>query len=371
MPIESSKVDDLFIRVRREVDVGLLPSCQVALGYEGEIVASETFGDAAGDSRYCLFSATKAFVAGVMWQLIAEDLVHVDAKVAEVIPEFATNGKDSITIEQVMLHTSGFPMAPLGHPDWATREGRVDRFAAWRLNWDPGSAFEYHPTSAHWVLAEIIDRVTGGDYRNEVARRIVDPLGLTFALGVPVDEQENVSELQLVGEPATADELEAVLGVRELPVTEVTDEALIGFNRPEVRAIGVPGGGGFGRATDLALYYQDLLSNRSGIWDPAVLADVTGNVRNHLPDRLTGIPANRSLGLVLAGDDGNSALRGMGRTVSGGAFGHNGAGGQLAWGDPATGLSLGYVTNGIDANIIRQGRRGVAISSRAAVCTLD
>ena len=59
----------------------------------------------------------------------------------------------------------------------------------------------------------------------------------------------------------------------------------------------------------------------------------------------------------------------MGRTVSPGTFGHNGAGGQLAWGDPATGLSFGYCTNGLDRNVVREPRRGTALSSLAAVCT--
>jgi CubicO group peptidase (beta-lactamase class C family) len=368
MALIQDKVDELLARARREVDAGLLPSCQVALGYDGEIVAFETFGDATDDTRFCIYSATKAFVAGVMWQLIGEGAVDVSAKVTEVIPEFGTNGKDVVTIEQVMLHTSGFPHAPMPHPVWLTREGRLERFAQWRLNWDPGTRYEYHPTSAHWVLAEIIDRVTGGDYRREAARRIAEPLGLRFELGVPADRQGDLAELHLVGEEATPDELEAVFGVRSIPVTEVTDDALMGFNEPEIRALGVPGGGGFARAADLALYYQALLRNEDGLWDPEVLADVTGNVRNSLPDPWMGVPANRSLGLILAGDDGKSAQRGMGKTLSPGAFGHNGARGQLAWGDPATGLSLGYVTNGLDRHIIREGRRGVALNSIAGVC---
>jgi CubicO group peptidase (beta-lactamase class C family) len=99
-----------------------------------------------------------------------------------------------------------------------------------------------------------------------------------------------------------------------------------------------------------------------------VLADATGNVRNRLPDPLTGVPANRTLGLIQAGDDGKAAWRGLGHTVSARAFGHNGAGGQLAWGDPVTGLSLGYVTNGLDDHVIRQARRGVGIASRAGAC---
>ena len=60
------------------------------------------------------------------------------------------------------------------------------------------------------------------------------------------------------------------------------------------------------------------------------------------------------------------SMAGFGKTGSELMFGHNGAGGQLAWGDPATGLSLGYCTNGMDRHPLRQARRGVAISSLAA-----
>jgi CubicO group peptidase (beta-lactamase class C family) len=366
--LDAEKVDALLARARREVDDGLLPGCQIALGYRGEIVTFEAFGEATLDTRFVVFSATKAFVAGAMWALIGDGLVDVSRRVVDYIPEFGSNGKDVITVEQVMLHTSGFPSAPLGPPAWATREGRLETFAKWRLNWEPGTAFEYHPTAAHWVLAEIIDRVTGEDYRDVVEQRVTNPAGLPRVLGLPVDAQGNIADLVTVGEPATSEEIQAAFGVPALPLTEVTPEALLAFNHPAVRAVGVPGGGGVMRACDLALYYQTLLHDDGTIWDPAVLHDATTNVRNHFPDRLTGVPANRSLGLVLAGDDGWSHVRGFGRTVSGGAFGHNGAAGQLAWADPATGISLGYCTNGVDLHVVREPRRSTAIGSLAAVC---
>jgi CubicO group peptidase (beta-lactamase class C family) len=162
--------------------------------------------------------------------------------------------------------------------------------------------------------------------------------------------------------------MKAAFGVDQLPATEVTPDAILRFNRTEVREVGVPGGGGVMRACDLALYYQALLHDEGDIWKPDVLADVTTVVRNRTPERWSGIPANRSLGLILAGDDGYSHIRGLGRTVSPGAFGHNGAGGQLAWADPATGLSLGYTTNGYDLHVVREPRRGTAISSLAGDC---
>ena len=69
-----------------------------------------------------------------------------------------------------------------------------------------------------------------------------------------------------------------------------------------------------------------------------------------------------------AGADGHSAARGFGYTVSPAAFGHNGAGGQIAWADPATGLSFVYLTNGLDRNVLREWRRTSGLSSRAARC---
>lgn len=122
-----------------------------------------------------------------------------------------------------------------------------------------------------------------------------------------------------------------------------------------------------GRARDLALFYQALLHNSHCIRDADILADATGNVRDTLKDPM-GVPANRTPGLIQAGDDGFSNVLGFGRTISARTFGHNRAGGQLAWADPATGLSLGYVANGYDRHMIREARRGTAISSIAATC---
>jgi CubicO group peptidase (beta-lactamase class C family) len=201
--------------------------------------------------------------------------------------------------------------------------------------------------------------------------RVLEPLGLSqFVLGPALDEQERIADLVLVGEPATPDELEAALGIREIDVGEVTDEALIGLNDPATRTIGLPGGGGISTAADVASFYQALLHDSKGLWDPAVLADVTGVVRNTFPDPMLGHPINRTRGLVVAGDDGRSNLRGMGRTVSPAAFGHNGAAGQIAWADPATGISFCYLTSGRDLNLLRENRRTTALASLAAVCAV-
>jgi CubicO group peptidase (beta-lactamase class C family) len=307
-------------------------------------------------------------VASAVWILIGEGLLDVSSTVASLVPEFASNGKDVITAEQVLLHTSGFPHAPFAATEWDDRERRLSRFASWRCNWEPGTRFEYHATSAHWVLAEIIERVTGTDFRVFIRDRILDPLGLSsLEIGVAPERQGDINDLLRTGEPATGDEIEAVLGIRSLPMTEVTPEALMSFNRQEARAVGVPGGGGVSTAADLSLFYQALLHDPAGIWKPEVLADVTANVRNRMRDYI-GTPANRTLGLVIAGDDGHSGARGLGKTVSPRAFGHDGAGGQIAWADPATGVSFCFLTNGLDQHQLREWRRTTAIASRAGNC---
>jgi CubicO group peptidase (beta-lactamase class C family) len=199
------------------------------------------------------------------------------------------------------------------------------------------------------------------------------PLGLGgLWLGPPAEAQEGIAELVGAGAPATEDEMEAAIGIRALAPTEVTEEALLEFNKPQNRAAGVPGGGGITTAAGLALFYQAHLHNPGQLWDPDLLADVTSHVRCTFPDPMVGVPANRTLGLVVAGDDGKSNLRhNLGKTVSPRAFGHGGAGGQIGWADPETGISFAYTTNGLDRNVLREGRRGVALSSRAAVALAD
>ncbi len=367
-PLDPAKVDRLLARVRREVDEGLLPATQIAVARDGEVLIDETFG-APPESRFLVFSATKALVAAAMWRLIDRGDVETDAPCARYLPAFGTNGKDVVTVEQVMTHTGGFPFAPLGPPRWLTREGRLEAFARWRLSLDPGETFLYHPVSGHWVLGEIIAEVTGLDHADAIEELVTAPLGLPRLLGIPHDQQDGIQEVVGVGSLPTPEEMESLYGfavdLNALIPAETALEALRSLNDPDARALGIPGGGGVMRAADLARFYQGLLHNTGGLWSEEILQRGTRDTVMNLPD-LMGIPAHRSLGLMLAGDDGTADRHGFGRTASPGAFGHDGAGGQLAFADPATGLSIVYLTSGLDQDQIRQSKRDVAIASLAA-----
>lgn len=382
--IDPGRLEALFTRVEKEVREGLLPSAQVAVARQGRIAGMRSFGSvthagrpapATDETLYVVFSATKAITSAAAWLLIQEGKLDPGERVAAIIPEFGTHGKERITVEQLFTHTAGFPHAPFRPDAFLDREKRLARFATWRLNWEPGTRFEYHPSSSMYVIAELIERRGAASYGDFVRRRIAEPLGLVdLWTGLPQAQHARLADCVHVGEALTPDDYRR-LGFPPPPVTEVTEEAIEAFNRPDVRLAGIPGGGGTMTAADLALFYQALLDGGRALagvelWRPETLADARRVRTGELLDPVFGKRALRGLGIVIAGEA-DRTYRGFGHTNSPEAFGHNGAGGQLAWADPATGVSLGYCTNGHDRNVVRQARRSVGIASRAAACALE
>src|SRR5262249_43908174 len=159
-------------------------------------------------------------------------------------------------------HTAGFPNAPMDPVEGADAVTRNKRFTEWKLEWEPGTRFEYHGLSAHWVLGELIERTSGLDFRDFIEQRVTTPLGLPLLLGIPEEEQQNIADGVRLGEAS--------------PDSPVTVDTMT-FNDPPVRAAGVPGGGGIMTAATMARFYQALLHNNAGLWDDAVLTDAKAN----------------------------------------------------------------------------------------------
>jgi CubicO group peptidase (beta-lactamase class C family) len=295
----------------------------------------------------------------------------------KVGPEFGTNGKDAVTVEHLLTHTSAIPTAPGAQKEWGDKARRLARFAQWRLEHPPGARFTYHVQANFWPIAETIERISGQDLRDFVRTRIAEPLGLPdLRIGIPRPLNGRVADVVWVGEPAR-DEEYTKLGVTppRVAMASLNESMILEFNEPEVREAGSPAGGGITTAGDLALFYQALMHDGRSfdgkqIWQPAMLRDAL-RIRNpSFKDPQRGMLANRALGVVIAGDDGKANLRGFGRTNSPSAFGHPGFGGQIGWADPASGISFAYLTNGFDRNDLREGRRSVALASLAGSCAL-
>lgn len=362
------RVQKLLDRCRREVDEGRVPGCQIAVGYAGEIVLFEAFGDLTTDHRLHTYSAIKPTVSLTVMELAAEGRLDLDAPVASVLPTFGTNGMDTITLSQVLLHAGGFPHAPVGPAEFVDRDARLARYEQWRTNWEPGTAFEYHASSAHWVLADCITEATGRHHADVVTERVMAPAGCSRWLAIPEDEQDDVVDVVSVGEAPDLEALARQFGIDEMPVTEVTDDALLLFNDPAVRAAGHPGGGGIASAAEMAQWYQALLHDEGDILRPEVKRDALTTVRQNHPDWM-GVPANRTHAFTLSGDDGQALMRGYGHAIGPMAFGHGGAKGQRGYADPASGLSIGFMTHGLDRDDLVHAKRCAGIASAAGLLT--
>ncbi|MFK7977562.1 MAG: serine hydrolase domain-containing protein [Halioglobus sp.] len=376
--VDVELVEKLHARMLHALESGPLPSLQYALARNDKLIAARTLGDVsqcdvtqgvpALGPRYNIFSCTKPLVAAAIWQLLGEGELNLEQPVAHYLPEFAENGKGAVTVEHVLCHTSGFPNAPMNDPQWFSSATRREQMRQWHLDWEPGTRCVYHALSAHWVLAELIEAVKGVSFTHYIQDNIVKPLGLSaLRLGVPEDEQGDIAPLQTVGEPPTPKEIEKVFG-RAMEWPAFDDASALMFERSEVRALGIPGGGAISNAADVALFYQAMMHNAQSLWDERVLADAVGTVRVDFEDPMTGAPANRGLGVVIAGSGKYLPYRGMGQHVGPRAFGHQGIGGQAAWGDPDSGLSFCILTNGMDANPLRSARLCAAASNRAGAC---
>ena len=366
--LDREAMDALVDRARREIDSGLLPSCQLAIAQHGEVVLDVTLGDATPDTRYVIFSCTKALVASAIWLLIGDDRLDPSVRVAEIIPEFGANGKDVVTVEQLLVHTSGFPRAPLGPPDWYTREARLARFERWRLTFAPGTKFEYHPTSAHWVLAEVIERLSGTDYREFIRGASSSRSG----------SRGSRSAFPKISSPTSRRSRVAVRPRRPTSSRRRSACASCRSPRSPKRCSSA--------STNPANLALGSARRRCGVDGRRLRALLPGPARRsrrgvgarRAPRRHQRDPQPFPRRARCAREPHARSRRrrrrraergrGFGHTVSPAAFGHNGAGGQIAWADPATGLSFVYLTNGLDRNVLREWRRTSGIASRAARC---
>ncbi|MCX4690512.1 beta-lactamase family protein [Kitasatospora purpeofusca] len=150
-----------------------------------------TGAEPSANGRFRIASVTKTFVATVVLQLVGEGRFRLDDSVESLLPG-AVPGGGSITVRQLLDHTSGLfdytedQAIGLDHEAWL-REGRWRSWTARQLlavanSHPPYSApgTGWHYANTNYLLAGmIVDRVTGHDWRQEVERRVIRPLGLT------------------------------------------------------------------------------------------------------------------------------------------------------------------------------------------------
>ncbi|MFI7552080.1 serine hydrolase domain-containing protein [Micromonospora sediminimaris] len=145
------------------------------------------------DARIRIGSVTKVFTAVVVYQLVAEGQLDLDEPVRPYLPDLIPADWPTVTVRQLLAHTSGLPSPVL--PDglaWQLQH-RFDRWTPEQIvrtaltnppEYVPGTAQRY--TNMGYIVAGIlIERVTGRSYAEQMRHRIFRPLGLrdTYAPG--------------------------------------------------------------------------------------------------------------------------------------------------------------------------------------------
>lgn len=367
----SPRVDDAAVGrleafIASQIDTGASLAAQYAIAVDGEVVATTSFGAATPEHRFVIFSATKTLVAMALLPHLADGSLDLTHRVVDHIAEFGGNGKQDVTVLQLLTMQGGFPQAFMSPDRWGSSEGRRAQFAEWSLEWPAGTRTEYHPVSAHWVIGELVETLAGRAYHEVVHERVTAPVGAEPVL-VPGTAPWPVVPVRALGEhPGYGDDVIASLvelfGRRDLvPLVTIGPEALLSMNHPRVQAACIPGGGGRARAVDVAMAYQGFLADDSP-WG----RDATGTIRNASISASDGLPANRTVAAVVSGRDGYHRQRWMPDAPR--SFGHAGAGGQLCWADPETGMSFCFLHDTLHQDPRVELPRVTALNELALAC---
>jgi len=144
-----------------------------------------------------VWSTTKTVTSLAALMLIDRGELDPAATVAKYWPEFAANGKQDVTVSQIMSHTSG--VSGLEHPaviadlyEWEQATARMAAQAPW---WPPGTASGYHALNYGHLVGEVVRRITGQSLKQFVAAEIAGPLGADFQIGAAERDWPRIADV--------------------------------------------------------------------------------------------------------------------------------------------------------------------------------
>jgi uncharacterized protein YbbC (DUF1343 family)/CubicO group peptidase (beta-lactamase class C family) len=320
-----ARIDDA---VKEGIARGDCPGAVVLVAHRGQVVYRKAFGDRAKqpetvamtvDTVFDLASLTKPVATASCVMLLAEQgKLSLSDPVAKHLPAFASKGKDRLTLEHLLLHTSGL-IADNPVSDYQDgREKALERICDLEPRTAPGERFVYSDVN-FIVLGEVVERVSGKPLDELARERVFKPLGMT----------------------ATGFRPKGDLKDRAAPTEKRDGKWLLGeVHDPRAALLGGVAGhaGLFGTADDLAAFAQCLLDGGehkgARVFQPETVRRMTaaravpGGLRAYGWDMATSYSANR----------GDLFRRGV-------SFGHTGFTGTSLWIDPETQTVVVFLSN--------------------------
>lgn len=307
------------------------------------------------------WSATKGLAAACVLHVLQErELDPVNVKVAELWPEFAQAGKESVTVAELMSHQAGLSVLTEPIEVW-DYERVVAALAAETPHWDLGGGHGYHPRTFGFLMDELVRRTAGVSLKEYWRRTFAEPLEIDVWVGVPESEVERVAPVF----PAKTSPPKGDLFYQEFfrsgsfTARAFTSprglHSAASLNKPDALTVGFPGFGGVGTASGLAKFYAMLASGGSfdgkRYFEPAMLVRMTTTLtQGH--DRVLQLETAFSCGFMRdpVDENGNKKRTTFGPSLT--AFGHPGAGGSHAFADPENGISFAYVMNQMEPGVL-------------------
>lgn len=329
--ISPTRLRRAFSLLDSEVKNGTIPGAAALVGRHGRIAGSHVAGWAyvsedrreavQTDTIYDCASLTKVTVTlPLILMLLDQGVIHLDEAVADIIPAFATHDKSSVTLKQLLTHTSGLADHRKFYLHYRTPEQIRAAIYNEQLAYPPGTKMVYSDLG-YIVLGEIVTRVLGCPLDKAAEEYLFQPLGMKDSWFRPPEKVRN---------RIAATEYRDWLGRHQRG--EVHDENASALG-------GVSGHAGlFSTIHDLARYAAMWLAK--GSWGGKVILSAA-TVEEATRCQTEGLRAKRGLGWVLKGDQWDAS----GDLFSPSTYGHTGFTGTSMWMDPERDLFVILLTN--------------------------
>ncbi|CAF1433885.1 unnamed protein product [Adineta ricciae] len=307
-----------------------------------------------------VFSATKGVTAAAIALCVDRGWLDYDEPVAKYWPEFGENGKENITVGELMSHRGGLPCVdePLTLDDVCNWSRMTSLLAAQKPYWQPGTTHGYHVVTVGFLAGELVRRVD--PKHRSFGEFVRDELDNEFYVGVPNDEIEaRVAPLikKIILTPAPLPPMD-ILTQKALSCSgafpmEPPSSTNIVFNKTELHRAQIPAANGITNARTLARIYARLIGDvhENGETKPCFITEktltkaTTSVTPKDEPDRiLFGVTSNFARG-------GFHAYGNYFKAFTTGVFGHKGMGGSCALAYPPYQLSFAHVCNHLDFSV--------------------